>query len=397
MASSTPALHQTPDSSGVPEWLRWAGFRFDPFGPLDAAADPHLSEYLVGHEVFARVWGDGISWVFAPAGGGKTALRISVMQTCWIGQETNRPFPIPYVPPFLAWGHARPSEEEHLMALTRSGARALFLAMAHRPHWFFRLDVSERQDIANLFQWNLSGPLSVYLNLCRQSRQISPLREVLDPTFVMRDPPDEVTLQQWCDELESALAFQPAPPPAERWAHLLAVLKMLGFPSVYILADGFDGAPETIDNPMMIVDCMRPLLHRAEKWAQDNVFLKAFLPTETFPLLAEQFPLLLSDHVAVIHWTPDLLAEIIRRRVYVASGGNFGSLDAVASPALRDVETALARSVMPLPREMLVLTRQVIEEHVRREGAEGLLTGEDVEAAILQYTQGNLLLTRTAR
>jgi hypothetical protein len=104
MASSTPALHQTPDSSGVPEWLRWAGFRFDPFGPLDAAADPHLSEYLVGHEVFARVWGDGISWVFAPAGGGKTALRISVMQACWIGQETNRPFPIPYVPPFLAWG-----------------------------------------------------------------------------------------------------------------------------------------------------------------------------------------------------------------------------------------------------------------------------------------------------
>jgi len=387
MASSTPTLYQMPDPSGVPEWLRWAGFRFDPFGPLDAAADPHLSEYLVGHEVFARVWGDGISWVFAPAGGGKTALRISVMQACWVGQETNRPFPIPYVPPFLAWGHARPSEEEHLMALARSGARVLFLAMAHRPHWFFRLGVSGRRDVAHLFYWNLPGPLPVYLNLCRQSRQISPLREALDPTFILRDPPDGVTLQQWCDELESALAGQPAPHPSERWAHLLAVLKMLGFPSIYILADGFDGAPETIDNPMMIVDCLRPLLYRAEKWAQERVFLKAFLPTETLPLLAEEFPLLLSDHVSVIHWTPDLLAEIIRRRVYVASGGNFGSLDAVASPALRDVEIVLARSVMPLPREMLVLTRRVIEEHVRREGTEGLLTGEDVEAAISQYTQ----------
>ncbi|MGB9890596.1 MAG: hypothetical protein ACPLTQ_13155, partial [Anaerolineae bacterium] len=340
------------------------------------------------HHIFARVWGDGISWVFAPAGGGKTALRIAVTQACWVGQETNRPFPIPYVPPFLAWGHARPSEEEHLLALIRSGTRALFLAMAHRPHWFFQLDASGRQEVANLFSWNLPGPLAAYLSLCRQSGHVAPLRETLDPTFILRDPPNEVTLQQWCDALEAAIDRQPAPSPPERWAQLLAVLrKLLSFPCVYILADGFDGAPETIDDPIVVADCLRPLLHPVEEWAQEKVFLKAFLPTETLPILTEQFPALLSaDRTAVIQWTPDLLAEVVRRRVYVASGGDFGSLDAVASPALRDVETVLARAVLPLPREMLVLTRQVIEEHVRREGAEGLLKSEDIEAAIKAYS-----------
>ena len=388
MVSSTPTLRQTPDSSGVPEWLRWAGFRFDPFGPLDAAADPHLSEYMVGHEVFARVWGDGISWAFAPAGGGKTALRISVMQACWVGQETNRPFPIPYVPPFLAWGHARPSEEEHLAAIARAGAIALFLTMAYRPHWFLRMDKPERQHTAEMFRWNLPGPLSVYLERCRLRGDPQVLSDVLDPAFVLRHSPNPEVLREWCDVVEAASRETPAPSPLERWSLLKELLlEIIGFPALYILLDGLDGAPETISNPVAVADCLAPLLRLTEGWAKEKVFLKAFLPGEMQISLVERFPDLFGPaYISTIHWTPDLLAEVIRRRVYVATEGAFGSLDALSSPALRDVETLLAKTVIPpTPREMLVLTRRMLEEHVRISGSNGLIGEEDVENAIRWY------------
>lgn len=385
MASAIPITSPWPDECDVTGWLKWAGFRFDPFGPLDAAADPHLSEYLVGHHIFARVWGDGISWVFAPAGGGKTALRISVMQACWVGPETNCPFPIPYIPPFLVWGHAHPSAEEHLEALVRAGAIALFLVLAYRPYWFFRLDRSGRQRVAGLLSQNLPGPLPLYLERCRIAANPYALSEILDPAFVLRNPPDPEAMLEWCDALDAASGESSPSSPAEWWAELKDVLRMLAFPAIYVLVDGLDGAPETIASPQAIAHCLEPLLQWAEEWAEERIFLKAFLPTEAQSPLGERFPEIFTPaRVSTINWTPDLLAEVVRRRVYVATEGTFGSLDALASPALRDIETLLAKTVHPLPREMLLITRRLIEEHIRRGGG-GLFDLEDLYATIQWY------------
>ncbi len=374
----------------VAGWLEWAGFRFDPFAFLDAALDPHLSEYLVGHEVFAQIWGDHISWVFAPAGGGKTALRISISRACWIGQETNRPFPVSYTPPFLSLGKASPSLDEHLSALARAAAITLFLATAYRPHWFFRLDGPERRELRNAFQQNLPGPLSYYLERCRQTGSADALRRVLDQSFILKDPPTSATLQEWCAALDGP--HEPLSPlsPADRWQQLKTLLlDILEFPSLYILADGFDGAPETAENPFYVAECLAPLISCADKWAEERIFLKAFLPSDTRNVLAQQFPLTVTpDRISIMDWSPALLAEVIRRRVYVATEGTFGSLDAVSSPALRDVETILARRVAPpVPREMLVLTRLVLECHIRFHGTTGLIDERDVEAAIFTFNK----------
>ena len=375
------------NASKIFEWLRWAGLHFDPFEPLDAATDTRLNEYLVGHHIFTRVWGDMISWVFAPAGGGKTALRISITQACWVGQATNRPFPIPYVPPFLSWGHSRPSLEDHLTAITRAGAISLFLALAHRPRWFFRLDKRGRRQVYETLSWNLPAALSVYLERCRQARDVSALREVLDPTFILPDPPRPDELLRWCDELDTVTVVVSSPSPLERWRRLQELLlDILGFPAIYVLADGFDGAPETIADAGAVAECLASLMPLVEEWAEQGVFFKVFLPLETKSVLEKRFPETVTpERISAIQWTPALLAEVIRRRVYVASEGAFSSLDAVASPALRDIETILAKTVFPIPREILVLTRRVLEEHVRREGPTGLLKEEDVEAAIRWY------------
>jgi hypothetical protein len=377
-ASGTP-----PGSDSLRDWLEWLGLRFDPFGPLDAASDPHLGEYLVGHEVFAHVWGDWPSWVFAPPGGGKTALRVRTSQACWVGQETNRPFPIPYVPQYLSWGHASPSLDDHLSALARAGAVALLLALAHRPHWLFRLDEGARQNVRDILEWNLPGPLSGYLDLCRQSGSLLPLREVLDPSFVLPDPPDAATLNRWCDVLDAAFESDLRPSPVARWNNLRRLLlDTLGFRSIYVLVDGLDAAPETATDAQAMVDCLAPLVPLADDWAEQRAFVKGFLPTE-----AQRFVSVFTRaRAATIHWTPELLAKVIQRRVYVASEGAFDSLDAVASPALRDIEMVLAEAVLPLPREILVLTRRVLEEHVQRAGSSGRIQEQDVDAAIRWYS-----------
>lgn len=383
-------MKSTPnDVTSLPQWLNSVGLRFDPFDTLNAADDPHLSEYLVEHEIFARLWCDDLAWVFAPPGGGKTALRCRVTQACWIGQETNRPFPIPYLPPFLYWGNIAPTPADHLNALAQATAKALLLTLAYRPHWTMRLSLADRQTVARALSLSLPGPLTNYLDLCRQSADVELLRHALDLdyAFALPNPPEPASLLAWCDAWGVITFGVETATPQERWELLcFALLQTLGFEKLYILADGFDGAPETGAAPESVIKVLASLLGQAEAWLEQRIVLKGFLPLEAYPLLSAHFSHLLTPpRTNIVEWTLPLLAEMLRRRVYVASQGAFDSLDAIASPALRGLETWLAAEALPLPRELLVLTQRVLQEHHASGDAAGLLQEIDVQRALRWY------------
>lgn len=388
-------MFQTLDND-LRAWLYTLGMRFNPFQHLDAATDPHLAEYLVGHDVFIHIWGEWMAWVFAAPGGGKTAMRMYTTQACWVGQETNRPFPLPYELPFLSWGHVAPSLEEHLLALSSSGAIHLLLALVHRPRWFSRLDREMQVQLRTLLDVSLPGPLDRYLDLLQEGAEggLRALCSLLDPAYIPPYPPP-------VEELENLTAALRSLPVLEsflthlsrnaeaRWQALQeAILHFLGFRSIYVLLDGLDAAPETATGEAMALAVLRPLLPLAEEWAQNRVYCKGFFPHSVKSLIEEGFPTLLRQgHVATIEWSAALLAELVRRRVYVASEGAFGSLDAITEPAVRDLETYLAHLVPPLPREMLVLTHHVLSCHVFRSGATGFITKEDVAGGIARYRE----------
>ena len=379
------------------EWLYSLGMHFDPFQHLDAAVDPHLAEYLVGHDVFASIWGEWIAWVFAAPGGGKTAMRVYTTQACWTGQEINRPFPLPYEPPFLSWGHVAPSLDEHLIALSSSGATHLLLALAYRPRWFLRLAREAQAQLRTLLEVSLPGPLDRYLDLLEENVEEGPraLCSLLDPVYTLPYPPPVEELKDLVVALRSLppvknLRVRLSRDAAARWQAMQnAISQLLGFHALYILLDGLDATPETASEEAMALDVLRPLLLEAEEWARNRVYLKGFLPCGVQSSMEENFPTLFEQGrvATTIEWPPALLAELVRRRVYVASGGAFGSLDAVAEPAVRDLETYLARFVPPLPREMLVLTRHVLSSHVLRVGTEGLIALEDVADGIARYRE----------
>lgn len=369
-------------------WLHGLGFTFDPFAILDAAADPNLGRYLIHHDAFAAAWGNHISFVLAPPGGGKTALRVRVTEACYIGQETNRPFPIPYTPPFLQWRHSAPSLDEHLAALTRAGAIQLLLSLAYRPHWLLRLDRAGRQAVYHILHHNLPGPLAGYLELCRQAGQLTPLLQRFNPAFLLPDPPATAVLHDFCRALEKAGDTEkPAAAPAARWSQFIDLLQLLGFnDAVYILFDGLDAAPETVGDMRRALTVLQPLLDHASAWQEKKIYLKAFLPAELEDVLRPYLEAL-PDNIRLtkIHWNAGLLVDLIQQRVTVATEGDFTSLDAIAAPDARSVERQLADIVFPLPREMLVLVRQLLWTRVARSGPAGKINSLDIEETIDWY------------
>jgi len=384
-----------PKQEAMQEWFQAVGLHFDPFVSLEASTDPHLLVYWVGHDAFATAWGDWPTFVFAPPGGGKTALSLRVSQACWMGQETNRPFPISYLPPFLKWGHTRPTVDEHLNALAQAGTLHLLLILSHRPHWFMRLDDDGRRTIRQVLEWNLPGPLSSYLQPCLEESNLAPLQSLFPPAMLPPDPPRADTLM----EFSSALLRTSAPPAGERptaqaqWQVLVhALLGVLGFPSVYLLVDGLDAVGETAEDPETAIRALSPLLSLTTEWAEQRLFFKAFIPVETLRIIQKDYSSSFSRSQSLtLEWTPALLAEIVHRRVYVASQGNFGSLGMVASPLLRDIEVQMAKEVYPLPREMLVLTQRVIEECAAHMDTNLFIQKEDVDSALQWYRQNAVL------
>ncbi len=392
---SPTALIQDPapfENGAEAQWQRWltaVGLRFDPFVPLEASADPHLGHYfVVAPETFAVAWGEWPALVFGPPGGGKTALKAQIAQACWIGQETNRPFPIPYNLPFLSWAGGIPSQEQHLLALTRAAAQQLLLMLAHRPHWLFRCRAAEQRAVRAVLNHNLPGPLDSFLEPCREAQSLAPLREMFPPAFVPRDPPDAPTLARFCQTLTDLPETPRAPlTAAARWEEMLTVLlEVLKFPSVYLLVDGIDGAIETARAPELGVACLAPLWPCLPKWAERRVYLKAFAPAEAEPPLWGSWPSgQPRPQTAHLEWSPAQLATIIRQRLYFASDGAFGSLAAIAARTLPELELVLANAIQPIPREMLVLTRQLLALVAQKGIQQVKIWPGEMEQALLWY------------
>jgi hypothetical protein len=94
-----------------------------------------------------------------------------------------------------------------------------------------------------------------------------------------------------------------------------------------------------------------------------------------------------SSHAAIV-WDVENLAEILRRRVRVASQGKFSSLNAISSRAVRDLEMLIAERALPLPRECLVLAGYVLDNYLTRCGGIGELELDDIAHAEEQYQKG---------
>ncbi len=371
-------------------WLRLMDLDFDPFVIMDAGADPELPTYLVDHaNGFAKLWGDWPTFIFAPAGGGKTAFRARLARACRMREDGRRVFPVIY--------HRLPAPDQvaddtggrdiHLKRILRQSAQELLFQLAYRPLELREIDQASLVTIRRVLDANLPSSLNSYLERVSYFGDLSPLTNEFDPTAsYLSNPPGPKDLDFFCKRLRGT-STEPISnqSPTKRFEELTQLLlESLDYEAIYLLVDGVDAYPETMAQPSEGISILNWLLSNVPKWAARQIFVKFFLPNELKNEIRKQ----LTSHVkiGIIEWSRDSLSEIIRRRLSVASDGLFDSLDAISDPGLRSAEETLAYASRPrVPREVLMLTEQLLVEHVQRCGARDKLEFQDLELALAWY------------
>jgi len=394
----THSALDTTDSDPLESFLSNLGFRINPFQHLEASADPHLADYAVGLESFDVAWALSPALIFAPIGGGKTAMRITTVQNVWLPLGGRHPLPVSGVPP-LSFPGFPSTQAELLQFIIYNVLVALFQGLAQRPHRFFALPLGQQRVLVRFWRSYFGHRLLRYVGRLAQRNNPNDLAAVLDPAYrfhrsaASRDRHGQ-DVGMFCTRIRELLNGVLSGGVEAQWDALIRLVQgSLGFSGILLLVDGLDATPETARRPFAGLDWFRFLWQYALKWAEENVFIKGFLPLEYREEWQSIAPSELTGvEVRELRWNPSLLTQMVQRRIQVATDGKASSLDAFSSPGLRDVESRLAWEVVPLPREMLALTREVLLAWYQRQvqmisapfGA-FLLDGEDIQVGIRQY------------
>lgn len=376
-------------------WIRNLGFHFNPFTYLEASNDPYLGDYIVGHQTFSIAWEEAPAIIMAPPGGGKTTMRIYVTRSCWVGKGGAHPFPVPYYLPLYLSSSDAPSLESHCEKLTQASAQSLLISLVYRPEGFLHLPFSIQKKVVSILRESLDGLLSRYLSILRATSDANCLPKRLDSSYILPDPPSSSNISNLCAVVESTLneidfSSSTSVGSVDRFKRLAdLIVDDLGFRCLFVLADGVDAFVRSGTDPKVAISLIEKLFERADIWAKQSIYLKGFLPIDTENAIHDQLGEAASVfRIAKVSWTLDLLAEVVRKRVHTASGGQFGSLDAVSSPALRDIETNLVKVIEPLPREAIRIVQFVLAAYRDRDkSCLGQIEPEDIDTAVKQYQE----------
>lgn len=384
-----------PQKNKLQEWLSRIGLNLNPFEYVDAGKDPLIPFYLIDHNQFDKVNGNQTSFVFAPAGGGKTAFRVRLARECRAGRNGRRIFPIVYKP--TKPGDLNEDKEKAARRqrtdLLSCAAQELFLHLAYYPYALDEMDATLKEAFLQTLSWELDFSIPYYLNQMKETGSLEPLITAFDPTArSLPNPPgkeDIIYLNKKLNRYSSA----PEKPDDEKRLELLfdLILNLLNFEAIYILVDGVDAFPETANNPEKMLASISWLMDNALIWSQKRVYTKSFLPIETRQILVETpaFRSLTSkSKIIIIKWDADALSEVIQQRLQEASGGKFDSLAAISDRTLRasgrspeeEMIADLRRLKKLNPRSLIRAVNWLFTNHVQDEQVREKLTPQDLTA-----------------
>ena len=362
----------------VNAWSR-LGFDFNPFEHLEASEDPRLGLYLVERAGLAHIWEEVPAVLYAKSGAGKTALRMQTERLCW-SRPYSGPLPVTYLlsPSSLESGY--PAVNDHYRAMNEAVARSLFISILLCPTRFLRADKKTQGELASWLDRLLPARISHYIKRMESDGTTRSVIGHFDRNQLFAVPTHSPhLLADFLPRLkDSSFRVQSDAEPARLFQHLTEIaLHDLGFRSIFLLVDGLDGTPETYLNPSAGYQWLAPLWEDVDQLTDERVYFKEFFPSEMD--LSSYAPALSSLWTFSLQWTVPTLAQMLRKRIYVASGGRFGSLDAISEPILRDVETQMVRlCTSGLPREQLRFADMVVNQLVSKQEEMPLLVLDDL-------------------
>jgi len=327
------------------------GFAFDPFKQLDSTKDAHLQEYLVIPGTAEGVLSDQPVSVFAKPGGGKSALRTYAFN--FYKDSRGVRFPLIYIPQTYS-----NEPDLHFLNLQRSLASAVFMYWSSYPDFFFGLSQTHKRKIKSLLL-DIPFGLEFALQILSDARLMSEVEYGLGAPAMSGIRFVGQAHRELASELRAVSAFSSPLPLEDSFEILYEVIRAK---SIHIMIDGLDGFIETRTS-QGVIDWIVPLLKIVDLWQKRNIYLKFFLPMD----VPEAISLPQDFRVVELNWDDNLLGQVIRRRVFVASGGQFDSLDAISAPEIRNVELILARQLaqnQKLPRQMILKCGRLLQSVV---------------------------------
>ena len=382
--------HATDHAKMILAWLKGFGLRFNPFEFLESSADPALLRYTVIYEGLAQVWERGSALIFAPVGGGKTALRLYATWSSLRNQYAF--FAIPYVLPEHWDALPSPEFDKHGHALMHASADAVLTVLAAFPQRYLRLHTAAQHTLARLL-WQMHPELDWVLAQWEESDWEEILGGLLPPALAhgFLAPPVS-RLRSLITHLRLEETVNQASDPFDAIHALFDFLQMqFGYRSVHFLVDGVDAFFETNRDPLPIMGqrWLGRWLEGFQSKFEPSIFIKVFVPD----LLRPHFRPRNNGHrisqnwpEARLQWSKGMLVEMLRRRLFVASDGKFDSLDALADIKLYDLDRRIVDLALPAtPREVLWLANRLFIEHCRHQPIGEYLEEQDVRRVIEAY------------
>ena len=376
-------------NAGVDDRLATLGFRFNPFEYLESSGDPCLGWYLIEPDSFDAMWGASSSFISAPSGAGKTALRLLVANRCWT-QPTLGLLTVIYPVGSTTVLGSPLTLYDHYPALLQSLACALFVSILIHPERLLNAERSTQRETVRYLDALLPASLTYYQRILQTSPSPNSLIRRFDPSpLPLEAPPHDLS-----ESLVAVLADR-LPPPSEtqlepmgraRFDALVSlILDQLGFSAILLFLDDLDAVPEMHLRPQAAYEWLAPLLDVMPWWAERRIYLKGFFP----PSLSELISMMsIPVSVFYLQWQPASLIQMLQRRIFAATRGRYGSFDAISLPSLHNVEARLIERVKEiLPREVLRLAMSLLQIVLAKDEGVPRITADDLEQGTARYLQ----------
>lgn len=366
--------------AGLERWLKAFGFERHPFAYPEAGTDPELYRYFVTPLYFDEVLGDPETCqsavVFAPRGGGKTALRMMVDYHCRERLTPKRILSVPYTDFTPLLGAIQHTDNEfsrapsllHTCEILRRAVRALFERFADSPEAvLFALSPEQKEYL----KWYLC-----LFNTYLVTEQLAVCKAGLDlyltgpyPEFEFLPPMRQNLLKKYAKSSPkislATLLSQAGLSSATLLGEFAGLVALLGFCALYVLVDGIDEVPFTAANPEAMIALIEPLLADLTLMNLPKVAFKFFLPD----MLEEKLrglPTIRPDRVVMhrVKWTDEALLEILHQRLRAFS--KYSSLDELCTLELRGrIEREMVAMAQGSPRHLVRLGYFLLSEHTR--------------------------------
>jgi hypothetical protein len=347
--------------------LQFLGFEADPFAKTNADEEDRLEKYFVAPPFFNAVYGDPkepkSAVVFAPRGGGKTALKRKIEVASQDGNfvcVTYNTFDV---------GSRRLEEvtsDFHLHNIVEVLTVAILGAAAVRESNLTSdekhiLYLFIKQYLSGIDQTRLREDINSVKNLSDKAKEIwnsltGPIGFALSAIFANFgiDSADVSKFEAQAGKLGSYKL---------QLESLAKLAYRLGYPSVYVLIDRVDETPLTTNSADGTNAFIRPLLSDLHLLELPRFAFKFFL----WDLLASSYQQSggRPDRVKTytLRWTYQQLADMLSQRLKAHSGGRVGSLQEICDASIgRPLDEVVAIFAQGSPRNVVRICKEILDQ-----------------------------------